>query len=61
MANTPEERTTVQRDLDRLEKWAIANKMNFNREKCKVLHLGNKNVMHKYKIPGLKVAHVNGT
>ena len=37
VANTPEERTTIQRHLDRLENWAIANKMNFNREKCKVL------------------------
>ena len=24
--------------------------MNFNREMCKVLHLGNKNMMHKYKM-----------
>ena len=50
MANTSEERTTIQRDLDRLENWAIANKMNFNREKCKVLHLGSRNGMHKYRI-----------
>ena len=24
--------------------------MNFNREKCKVLHLGIKNMKHKYKL-----------
>ena len=24
--------------------------MNVNREKCKVLHLGNRNVMHKYRM-----------
>ena len=24
--------------------------MNFNREKCKVLHWGNRNVMHTYKM-----------
>ena len=35
VANNPEERTTIQSDLDRLEEWAIDNKMNFNREKCK--------------------------
>ena len=50
VANTPEERTTIQRDLDRLENWAIANKMNFNREKCKVLYLGSRNGMHKYRM-----------
>ena len=31
VANTPEERTTIQSDLDRLEEWAIDNKMNFKR------------------------------
>ena len=39
-ANTPEERTTIKNDLDRLEEWAIDNKMNLNQEKYKVLHLG---------------------
>ena len=63
VANTPEERTTIQSDLDRLEEWAIDNKMNFNQEKCKVLHLGIKNVKHKYKmgIPGLIVVFVKRT
>ena len=28
----PEEMTTLQSDLDRLEEWAVDNKMNFNRE-----------------------------
>ena len=48
LANTPEEGTSIQSDLDKLKEWVIANKMNFNWEKCKVLHLGNKNVKHKY-------------
>ena len=50
VANNPEERTTLQSDQDRLEEWVIDNKMNFNQEKCKVLHLGVKNVKHKYKM-----------
>ena len=29
VANTPEERTTIQSDLDRLENWAIAKKNEF--------------------------------
>uniref|UniRef100_A0A670IJS6 Reverse transcriptase domain-containing protein n=1 Tax=Podarcis muralis TaxID=64176 RepID=A0A670IJS6_PODMU len=50
VANTPEDRITLQNDLDRLENWAKTNKMNFNREKCKVLHLGKKKESHKYKM-----------
>lgn len=28
-----------QDELDRLENWAIANKVNLNKHKCKLLHL----------------------
>uniref|UniRef100_A0A803SSX5 Reverse transcriptase domain-containing protein n=1 Tax=Anolis carolinensis TaxID=28377 RepID=A0A803SSX5_ANOCA len=50
IANTPEDRSRIQNELNKLERWGESNKMKFNRDKCKILHLGRKNEMQRYQM-----------
>ncbi|CAM4592819.1 unnamed protein product [Lepidochelys olivacea] len=58
IANLEKDRDIIQEDLDDLVNWSNNNRMKFNSEKCKVMHLeiNNKNFSYKLGTHQLEVA-----
>uniref|UniRef100_A0A803K0Z9 Reverse transcriptase domain-containing protein n=1 Tax=Xenopus tropicalis TaxID=8364 RepID=A0A803K0Z9_XENTR len=50
--NSIQDVTSLQQDLDQLAIWAAKWQMRFNVDKCKVMHLGCKNMQAPYTLNG---------
>ena len=46
----PEDRENLQDDLCKLAEWSDKWMLEFNKEKCKVMHIGKKNTCHQYTL-----------
>jgi hypothetical protein len=51
-----QDRDEFQRGLDKLMHWADIWQMEFNKDKCHILHLGKKNSMFEYTMGGVSLA-----
>lgn len=45
-----EERDAIEKDLDRLERWAHENSVKFSKAQCKVLPLGGQKSQTQYRL-----------
>ena len=50
VVDTPEGWDDIQKDLDKLKKWACVNLMRFNKAKCKVPHPGWNTSWYEYRL-----------
>ncbi len=54
-ADTPDNISNIQTDLNRIVNWANTWQMTFNSSKCKVLHIGNANLNLEYKMGDIQL------
>ena len=47
---SPEDRECLQEDLRKLDEWSDKWLLKFNKEKCKVMHIGRRNMGHNYTL-----------
>ena len=55
--NRVEDGEGLQRDLDRLSEWAMIWQMEYNVDKCEVIHFGGNNSKLEYYLNGNKLKH----
>ena len=48
----------LQKDIDALAAWAQKWEMSFNIKKCKVMHVGRRNLRHRYVMGGIELEKV---
>ena len=49
----------LQQDLKKIGEWSVKWQMPFNLDKCKVMHIGNKNINAKYELLGREIETCN--
>ena len=49
---------SIQKDLDNLNNWSEKWLLKFNKDKCKIMHVGYNNLKHNYKLQGRNLIRV---
>ena len=55
----PNGNEVLQNDLNKIQEWAKKWKMEFNVDKCKIMHIGNKNPRNVYSMNGTNLAETS--
>jgi ribonucleases P/MRP protein subunit RPP40 len=59
IVETEDDCKAMQRDLDKIYQWGVKWQMEFNLDKCVVMHLGHKNRNHRYTLNGTVLKSVD--
>ena len=54
-----EDRQRIQQDIDQLETWVERWQMEFNPDKCEVMHFGRSNKDRKYTVNGRTIKSID--